>query len=93
MKEGLMEPPIQEALNEENTPKITQQPYLEFKGVKATSKSTNPVPDPARNINQAMYKRKLAERKPRKGTIAETSPPLRSFLLTNWKKRKKVKNR
>ncbi|KAL4344593.1 hypothetical protein AHAS_Ahas11G0193900 [Arachis hypogaea] len=40
MKEGLMEPPVQEALNEGNTPKITQQPCLEFKDVKAINKST-----------------------------------------------------
>ncbi|KAL4329459.1 hypothetical protein AHAS_Ahas13G0302200 [Arachis hypogaea] len=92
MKKEFMEPSIQKALDEYKTPIITQQPSFEFKGVKATSKSTNPVPDPASKINQAMYKRKLAERKPRKGTIAETSSPLRSFLLTNWKKRKKVKN-
>ncbi|KAL4344848.1 hypothetical protein AHAS_Ahas11G0219400 [Arachis hypogaea] len=92
MKEELIEPLIQKARDEDKTPTITQQPSLESKGVKATSKSINPVPDPASKINQAMYKRKLAERKPRKGTIAETSSPLRLFLLTNWKKRKKVKN-
>ncbi|KAL4373328.1 hypothetical protein AHAS_Ahas05G0070800 [Arachis hypogaea] len=112
-EEGLMEPPIQEALNEDKTPIITQQPSLESKGVKAIDKSTkkrivtktsrttfkkrstanNPPPDQASKLNQANFKRKLAERRPRQGTIAETSPPLRSFLLTNWKKRKKVKNR
>ncbi|KAL4391474.1 hypothetical protein AHAS_Ahas03G0248700 [Arachis hypogaea] len=92
-EEELMEPPIQEDLNEEITPKITQQPCLDIQEVKATNKSTNPVPEPASKLNQAKFKRKLAERKPRKGTIAETSPPLKSFLLTNWKKRKKVKNR
>ena len=47
----------------------------------------------ASKINQAICKRKLAEERPRQGTVAETSPPLKSFLLTNWKKRKKVKNR
>ncbi|KAL4374153.1 hypothetical protein AHAS_Ahas05G0153300 [Arachis hypogaea] len=113
MKEGLMEPPIQEALDEENTPIITQQPSLESKEVKAIDKSTkkrivtkiskttfkkrstanNPPPDQASKLNQANFKRKLAERRPRQGTIAETSPPLKSFLLTNWKKRKNVKNR
>ncbi|KAL4365126.1 hypothetical protein AHAS_Ahas07G0074900 [Arachis hypogaea] len=112
MKEKLMEPPMQEALDKEITLTITQQPKLGFKEVKAINKSTkkrivtkisrtifkkwstanNPPPDQASKLNQANFKRKLAERKPRKGTIAETSPPLKSFLLTNWKKRKKVKN-
>ncbi|KAL4394025.1 hypothetical protein AHAS_Ahas02G0110700 [Arachis hypogaea] len=91
-EEELTKSPLQEALNEEITPTITQPPSLESKEVKATSKNTNSVPDPASKINQAICKRKLAERKPRKGTIAETSSPLRSFLLTNWKKRKKVNN-
>ncbi|KAL4276193.1 hypothetical protein AHAS_Ahas20G0182700 [Arachis hypogaea] len=113
MKEGLMEPPIKEALNEKKTPTFTQPPRLGFKEVKAINKSTkkrivtklprttfkrrsttsNPTPGPiASKLNQAMYKRKLAERKPRQGAIAESSPPLKSFLLTNWKKRKKVNN-
>ncbi|KAL4391525.1 hypothetical protein AHAS_Ahas03G0253800 [Arachis hypogaea] len=113
-EEGLMEQPIQKAFDEENTPKITQQPYLDIQEVKAINKSTkkrivtkiprttfkrssttsNPTTGQlASKLNQAMYKRRLAERKPRKGTIAETFFLLRSFLLTNWKKRKKVKNR
>ncbi|KAL4393892.1 hypothetical protein AHAS_Ahas02G0097400 [Arachis hypogaea] len=91
-EEKHMEPPMQEALDEEITPTITQQPSLEFKEVKATNKSTNPVLDPASKIKQAICKRKLAEERPMQGTKAETSPPLKSFLLTNWKKRKKVKN-
>ncbi|KAL4329623.1 hypothetical protein AHAS_Ahas13G0318600 [Arachis hypogaea] len=91
-EEELTKPPLQEALNEEITPTITQPPSLESKEVKATSKSTNSVPKPASKINQAICKRKLAEERPRQGTVAESSPPLRSFLLTNWKKRKKVKN-
>ena len=93
IEEKRMEPPMQKALDEYKTPIITQQPSLEFKEVKATNKSTNPVPNPASKINQAICKRKLAEEKPRQGTVAETSPSLKSFLLTNWKKRKKVKNR
>ncbi|KAL4277020.1 hypothetical protein AHAS_Ahas20G0265400 [Arachis hypogaea] len=113
MKEGLMEPPIQETLDEKKTLTITQPPRLGFKEVKAINKSTkkrivtklprttfkrrsttsNPIPGPiASKLNQAMYKRKLAERKPRQGAIAESSPLLKSFLLTNWKKRKKVNN-
>ncbi|KAL4343747.1 hypothetical protein AHAS_Ahas11G0109300 [Arachis hypogaea] len=112
-KEAATEPSIQKALDEENTPTITQPPRLGFNEVKAINKSTkkrivtkisrttfkrrsttsNPTPGSlVSKLNQAMYKRKLAERKPRKGTIAETSSPLRSLLLTNWKKRKKVKN-
>ncbi|KAL4306444.1 hypothetical protein AHAS_Ahas16G0178900 [Arachis hypogaea] len=83
IEEGLMEPPIQKALNEDKTPIIIQQPSLESKEVKATNKSTNPVPDPASKLNQAIYKRKLAEERPRQGTLAGSSPPLRSFLLTN----------
>ncbi|KAL4344588.1 hypothetical protein AHAS_Ahas11G0193400 [Arachis hypogaea] len=69
--------------------KLPRKIFMKNKG----STTSNPTPGPlASKLNQAMYKRKLAERKPRKGTIAETSPPLRSVLLTNWKKRKKVKN-
>ncbi|KAL4328158.1 hypothetical protein AHAS_Ahas13G0172300 [Arachis hypogaea] len=56
------------------------------------STANNPPPDPASKINQANFTRKLVERRPRQGTITETSPLLESFLLTNWKKRKKVKN-
>ncbi|QHO41143.1 uncharacterized protein DS421_5g143170 [Arachis hypogaea] len=92
IQEKLMEPPMQKALDEYKTPIITQQTSLEFKEVKATNKSTNSVPNPASKINQAICKRKLAEERPRQGTVAESSPHLRSFLLTNWKKRKKVKN-
>ncbi|QHN86112.1 uncharacterized protein DS421_16g543180 [Arachis hypogaea] len=92
IEEGLMEPPIQKAFDEEKAPTITQQPCLDIQGVKTTNKSTNPTPDPASKLNQATNKRKLAEERLRQGTIAEFSPPLRSFLLTYWKKRKKVKN-
>ncbi|KAL4371508.1 hypothetical protein AHAS_Ahas06G0172800 [Arachis hypogaea] len=91
-EDKLIEPPIQKALDEDQTLKITQQPNLESKEVKATSKNTNFVPNLASKINQAIGKRKLAEERPRQGTLAESFPPLRSFLLTNWKKRKKVKN-
>ncbi|QHO23886.1 uncharacterized protein DS421_12g367430 [Arachis hypogaea] len=111
-EEKPMEPPMQEALNEEITPTTTQPPKLRLKEVKAINKSTekrivtklqrttfkrrstanNPSPELASKLNQAMYKRRLAEKRLRKGTTAETFPPLRSFLLTNWKKRKKVKN-
>ncbi|KAL4321892.1 hypothetical protein AHAS_Ahas14G0155900 [Arachis hypogaea] len=105
IEEGLMEPLIQEALDEDKTPTIKQPPRLGFKKVKAINKSTekrimtklqrtifmkkrrsttsNPPPDPASKLNQAINKRKLAEERPRQGAIAESSPPLRSFLLTN----------
>jgi len=114
IEEELMEPPIQKAFDEDDTPTITQQPCLDIKEVKAINNNTeertvtkpqmiismkkkrstanNPTPDPTSKLNQATYKRKLAERRPRKGTLTGFSPPLRSFLLTNWKKRKKVKN-
>ncbi|KAL4337423.1 hypothetical protein AHAS_Ahas12G0108700 [Arachis hypogaea] len=112
IEEGLIEPPIQKAFDEDKAPTITQQPYLDIQGVKATSKNTeerivtkiprttfkkrstanNPTPDPVSKLNPANNKRKLAEERPKQRTIAESSPPLRSFLLTNWKKRKKVKN-
>ncbi|KAL4344131.1 hypothetical protein AHAS_Ahas11G0147700 [Arachis hypogaea] len=113
IEEGLIEPPMQEALDEENTPTITQPSSLEFKEVKATNNNTeerivtqqplnisrkkegsttnNPTPGPpARKLNQAIDKRKLARKKPRKGALTGSSLPLSSFLLTNWKKRKKV---
>ncbi|KAL4391042.1 hypothetical protein AHAS_Ahas03G0205500 [Arachis hypogaea] len=92
IEEELTEPSLQGTLDEDKTPIITQPPSADIQEVKATNKSTNPVLEPASKLNQAKFKRKLVERKPRKGTVAETSPPLRSFLLTNWKKRKKVKN-
>ena len=70
---------------------VTKLPRTTFK---RRSTRSNPTPGPiASKLNQAMYKRKLAEERPRQGVIAESSPPLKSFLLTNWKKRKKVKNR
>ncbi|KAL4293929.1 hypothetical protein AHAS_Ahas18G0177200 [Arachis hypogaea] len=114
MKEESTEPPLQETLDEDKTPIITQQPSRKFKEVKAINKSTkkrivtklqktifmkkrrstpsNPPPDPASKLNQAINKRKLAGERPRQGVIAESSPLLKSFLLTNWKKRKKVNN-
>ncbi|KAL4391250.1 hypothetical protein AHAS_Ahas03G0226300 [Arachis hypogaea] len=93
MKEGVIEPSLQGTLDEDKTPTITQPPRLRLKEVKRRSTTSNPTPGPiASKLNQAMYKRKLAERKPRQGTLAETSPLLESFLLTNWKKRKKGRN-
>ncbi|KAL4315686.1 hypothetical protein AHAS_Ahas15G0209900 [Arachis hypogaea] len=55
------------------------------------STTSNPTPEPpASKLNQAIYKRKLAGKRPRKGALTSSSLPLRSFFLTNWKKRKKV---
>ncbi|KAL4329467.1 hypothetical protein AHAS_Ahas13G0303000 [Arachis hypogaea] len=55
------------------------------------STTNNPTPEPpASKLNQAIYKKKLAGKRPRKGKLTSSSLPLRSFLLTNWKKRKKV---
>ncbi|KAL4329494.1 hypothetical protein AHAS_Ahas13G0305700 [Arachis hypogaea] len=51
IKEEFMEPPIQKALDEYKTPIITPQPSLESKEVKATSKNTNSVPNPASKLN------------------------------------------
>ncbi|KAL4374042.1 hypothetical protein AHAS_Ahas05G0142200 [Arachis hypogaea] len=51
MKDKLIEPPIQKALDEDQTPKLTQQPCLDIQEVKATNKSTNSVPKPASKIN------------------------------------------
>ncbi|KAL4287537.1 hypothetical protein AHAS_Ahas19G0196100 [Arachis hypogaea] len=68
---------------------VTKIPRTTFK---KRSTTNNPTPDPASKFNPVNNKRKLAEERLRQGTIAESSLPLRSFLLTNWKKRKKVKN-
>ncbi|QHO38445.1 uncharacterized protein DS421_4g120440 [Arachis hypogaea] len=92
VEEGFIEQLIQKAFDEDKTPTITQPPSLDIQEVKATNKSTNPIPDPVSKLNQATYKRKVTEERPRQRTIAESSPLLKSFLLTNWKKRKKVKN-
>ncbi|KAL4337643.1 hypothetical protein AHAS_Ahas12G0130700 [Arachis hypogaea] len=50
---------------------------------KRRSTTSNPPPDLASKLNQAIYKRKLAEERPRQRTLAESFPPLRSFLLPN----------
>ena len=69
--------------------KLPRTIFMKNKG----STTSNPTPGPlASKLNQAMYNKKLAERKPRQGAIAESFPLLKSFLLTNWKKMKKVKS-
>ncbi|XP_057734434.1 uncharacterized protein LOC130949833 [Arachis stenosperma] len=58
MKEELIEPQIQEALDEDETPIITQPPSVDIQEVKATNKSTNPTPEPsASKLNQAIYRK------------------------------------
>ncbi|KAL4321592.1 hypothetical protein AHAS_Ahas14G0125900 [Arachis hypogaea] len=113
IKGEFIEPPIQEALDEEDIPISTQQPSLEIKEVKAINQSTiirivtkkqmtismkkrgsknNPTPTPTSKFTQANNKRKLAGRHSKQGASSFSSAPLRSFLLINWKKRKKVEN-
>ncbi|KAL4276345.1 hypothetical protein AHAS_Ahas20G0197900 [Arachis hypogaea] len=114
IEEGFIEPPIQEAFDEENTSTNTQLPSLEIKEVKATNNNTkkrivtkpqliifmkkkrstvnNPTPIPTSKTNKSNNQRKLVGKRLRQGILTGSSLPLRSFLLTNWKKRKKVEN-
>jgi len=57
--------------------------------VKATNKSTNPTPDPAKKLNQAINKRKLAEERPRQGTLASSYPPLEVIPLNKLEEEEK----
>ncbi|KAL4391055.1 hypothetical protein AHAS_Ahas03G0206800 [Arachis hypogaea] len=60
--------------------KLPKTIFMKNKG----STTSNPTPGPlASKLNQAMYKRKLAERKPRQGAIAESSPPPLEVILLN----------
>ncbi|KAL4381186.1 hypothetical protein AHAS_Ahas04G0108300 [Arachis hypogaea] len=53
---------------------------------KRRSTTSNPPPDPASKLNQAINKRKLAKERPRQGAIPESSPFLRkSFNLLEEK--------
>jgi len=113
MEDDLVEPSIQEVLDEEDTPTITQHLCLAIKEVKAIKESTqrrimtkkqkttsmkkrrstksNPNPIPTSKRNQANNnKRKLAGRQLTQGASIFSSSPLKSFLLTNWKKRNKI---
>ncbi|KAL4371699.1 hypothetical protein AHAS_Ahas06G0191900 [Arachis hypogaea] len=115
MEDDLIEPSIQEVLDEEDTPTITQHLSLEIKEVKAINKNiqrrivtkkqkttsmkkrrstkSNPTPTPTSKRNQANNnKRRLVRRQSNQGASIFSSSPLKSFLLTNWKKRKKIKN-
>ncbi|KAL4344604.1 hypothetical protein AHAS_Ahas11G0195000 [Arachis hypogaea] len=59
---------------------------------KRTTKS-HPTPTPTSKFTQANNRRRLAgERHSKQGALTGSSFLLRSFLLTNWKKRKKVMN-
>ncbi|KAL4371706.1 hypothetical protein AHAS_Ahas06G0192600 [Arachis hypogaea] len=113
MEGDLIEPSIQEVLDEGYPPTIIQHLNLEKKEVKAIKKSTergivtikqkttsmkkrrstksNPAPTPTSKLNQANNnKRKLVKRKSHLGESIFSSSPMKSFLLTNWKKRKKI---
>ncbi|KAL4316390.1 hypothetical protein AHAS_Ahas15G0280300 [Arachis hypogaea] len=115
IKDEFIEPPIQEALDEEDAPTIIQHPSTEIKVVKAINMSTkkrmvtkkrrtismkmkrstksHPTPTPTSKFTQANNKRKLAgERHSKQGALTGSSFLSRSFLLTNWKKRKKFMN-
>ena len=60
---------------------------------KKRSTKSHPTPTPTSKFTQANNKRKLAgERHSKQGALTGSSFLLRSFLLTNWKKRKKVMN-
>ena len=110
-----IEPPIQEALDEEDALTIIQHPSPEIKMVKAINMSTkkrmvtkkrrtifmkkkrstksHPTPTPTSKFTQANNRRRLAgESHSKQGALTGSSFLLRSFLLTNWKKRKKVVN-
>ena len=113
-EEGFIEPQIQEAFDEQDTPTVQQQPSSEIKDVKAVETSTkrrivtekqriismkkrrpknNPTPEPTSKFTQANHKGKLAGKKhSQQGALTSSFIHLKSFLLTNWKKRKKVRN-
>ncbi|KAL4315990.1 hypothetical protein AHAS_Ahas15G0240300 [Arachis hypogaea] len=55
---------------------VTKLPRTIFMKKKGSTTS-NPPPDPASKLNQAINKRKLAEERLRQGTLAESSPPLK----------------
>ncbi|QHO58191.1 uncharacterized protein DS421_3g88610 [Arachis hypogaea] len=59
---------------------------------KKRSTINNSTPTPTSKANQANNKRKLAGKRPKQGTLTYFSFSLSFFLLTNWKKRKKVMN-
>ncbi|KAL4344297.1 hypothetical protein AHAS_Ahas11G0164300 [Arachis hypogaea] len=59
---------------------------------KKRSTKSNSTPIPTSNFTQDNNKRKLARRHSKQGTLTGSSFLLRSFLLTNWKKWKKVEN-
>ena len=113
-EEGFIEPQIQEAFDEQDTPTVQQQPSSEIKDVKAVETSTkmrivtekqrtismkkrrsknNPTPEPTSKFTQANHKGKLAGKKhSQQGALTSSFIHLKSFLLTNWRKRKKVRN-
>ncbi|KAL4315489.1 hypothetical protein AHAS_Ahas15G0190200 [Arachis hypogaea] len=79
------------AINNNTEERIVTKLPLNISRKKERSTISNPTPEPpARKLNQAIHKKKLARKRPRMGALTGYSLPLRSFLLTNWKKRKKV---
>ncbi|KAL4294006.1 hypothetical protein AHAS_Ahas18G0184900 [Arachis hypogaea] len=60
--------------------------------VKKRGSKNNLTPAPTSKFTQANNKRKLVGMYSKQGTLTGSSFLLRSFLLTNWKKRKKVEN-
>jgi len=81
------------ATNNNTEERIVTKLPLSISRKKERSTTNNSPSDPTSKLNSANNKRKLAEERPRQGTLAGSSLPLRSFLLTNWKKSKKVKNK
>ncbi|KAL4397253.1 hypothetical protein AHAS_Ahas01G0173400 [Arachis hypogaea] len=74
IKGEFIEPPIQEALDEEDTPTITQQPRLEIKEVKAINKSTK-----KRMVTKK--RRKISMKKKRSTKSHPTPTPQQASLL------------
>jgi len=71
---------------------VTKKGRTIFMKKKRSTKS-HPTPTPTSKFTQANNRRRLAgERHSKQGALTGSSFLLRSFLLTNWKKRKKVVN-
>ena len=71
---------------------VTKKRRTIFMKKKRSTKS-HPTLTPTSKFTQANNKRRLAgERHSKQGALTSSSFLLRSFLLTNWKKRKKVAN-
>ncbi|KAL4276314.1 hypothetical protein AHAS_Ahas20G0194800 [Arachis hypogaea] len=80
------------ATNKSTEKRIVTKLQLTISRKKKRSTTSNPTPNPASMFNQANNKRKLAGKRLRQGILIDSSLSLRSFLLTDWKKRKKAMN-